>query len=264
MKVAFGVEYDGSRFCGWQRQRSGRTVQECVEQALSSVANSPLIVYCAGRTDTGVHATGQVIHAETNAVRSPRNWTLGANSNLPSDVSVRWAQIVHDDFHARFSATARTYRYVICNRVSRPGLWSQKVSFVHRDLDADSMGEAARSLVGKHDFSSFRAVGCQAATATRDIRRIDVRRVGEYIVLEIEANAFLQHMVRNIVGTLLEVGNGRKSIAFVREALEARNRSAAGMTASPDGLYLTAVTYPPRFAIGPTNTPPGVTFPFEL
>ncbi len=249
MKVAFGVEYDGSQFVGWQRQKTGRTIQACVEQALSRVANTPLKVYCAGRTDTGVHATGQVIHIETGAERSSRSWTLGANSNLPADVSVRWAHEVDDNFHARFSAIGRTYRYIICNRMARPGLWSNKVTFVYRQLDADKMAQAASCLIGKHDFSSFRAAGCQAPHAIREVRRIDVQRTGEFVTIVIEANAFLQHMVRNIVGTLLCVGDGRRQLGWVAQVLGARDRTSGGVTAPAEGLYLSAVTYPDQFGL---------------
>jgi tRNA pseudouridine38-40 synthase len=255
MKVAFGVEYDGSKFFGWQRQTSVRTVQQCVEEALSRVADSQLKVYCAGRTDTGVHATGQVIHVETGAQRTTRSWVLGANSNLPHDVSILWAQPVEESFHARFSAIDRAYRYVICNRVARPGLWSAKVSFVFQPLNADRMREAAQHLLGRHDFSSFRAAGCQAAHPIREVRRIDVRRQGHFVTVDVEANAFLQHMVRNIVGTLIAVGDGRETPNHMATVLNARSRVAAGQTAAPDGLYLTEVSYPSRFDLpqAPTN-----------
>ncbi len=261
MKIAFGVEYDGSRFSGWQRQTRARNVQACVEEALTHVADSPLKVYCAGRTDAGVHASGQVIHIETLARRSARSWTLGANANLPADVSMLWAQNVDEDFHARFSATGRTYRYVICNRSPRPGLWSKKVSFVPRPLDVDRMSWAAECLVGEHDFSSFRAAGCQARHAIRVVRRVDLQRAGEFIIVTIEANAFVQHMVRNIVGTLLPVGEGSRSPDWVEQVLGARDRSVAGVTASPDGLYLIKVAYPDRFGI---PRPPQSTGPWSL
>lgn len=249
MKVAFGVEYDGSRFFGWQRQADARTVQACVEEALSRVADAPLKVCCAGRTDTGVHAGGQVIHIEPHARRPLRSWMLGANANLPCDVSVLWAREVDEGFHARFSATSRTYQYVICNRTARPGLWANKVSFVHRPLDIALMAQAAQCLVGEHDFSSFRAAGCQARHAIRVVRRIDIRCAGEFVVVTIEANAFVQHMVRNIVGTLLPVGDGREPPGWVEQVLGARDRVAAGVTAPPEGLYLTAVAYPDRFGL---------------
>ncbi len=211
--------------------------------------NEQLKVYCAGRTDTGVHASGQVIHVDTEAVRTSRSWILGANTNLPRDVSVQWAQAVDDDFHARFSATGRPYRSVICNRVSRPGLWAKKASFVYRPIDAALMSQAARCLIGKHDFSSFRAAGCQAPNAIREVRRIDVRRVGEFVIVTIEANAFLQHMVRNIVGALLPVGDGRASPDSVERVLDAHDRVAGGVTAPSDGLYLTEVSYPGHFGL---------------
>lgn len=249
MKVAFGVEYDGSRFSGWQRQRYARNVQTCIEEALSRVADSPLKVYCAGRTDAGVHASGQVIHIDTRVRRSARSWTLGANANLPADISVLWARDLDEDFHARFSATGRTYRYVICNRVARPGLWSKKVTFIPRPLDSERMSRAAECLIGEHDFSSFRAAGCQARHAIREVRRIDLRRAGEFVIVAIEANAFIQHMVRNIVGTLLPVGYGSRSLEWVEQVLGARDRTVAGATAPPDGLYLTAVAYPDHFGV---------------
>lgn len=250
MKVAFGVEYDGSKFCGWQRQMAAvRTVQACVEKALSRVADSQVKVYCAGRTDAGVHASGQVIHIDTPARRSMRSWILGANTNLPSDVSVVWAQDVDEDFHARFTATSRTYQYVICNRPARPGLWASRVSFIYRPLDCVRMLHTAQCLVGKHDFSSFRAAGCQAQDPVRAVRRIDVRRAGDFVIITIEANAFLQHMVRNIVGTLLPIGDGSKSSRWFRHVLDARDRTVAGITASPNGLYLVAVGYPDRFGL---------------
>lgn len=249
MKVAFGVEYDGSKFVGWQRQTVGRTVQTCVEEALSTVANEPLKVYCAGRTDTGVHATGQVIHVETTVQRTPRSWILGTNSNLPSDISMQWAHAVHDDFHARFSATGRTYRYIICNRTARPGLWTGKISFVYRPLDAALMAQAAACLIGKHDFSSFRASGCQAPHPIREVRRVDIQRSGDFVTIVIEANAFLQHMVRNIVGTLLCVGDGRNPPGWVQQVLGACDRTAGGVTAPAGGLYLIDVAYPDHFGL---------------
>lgn len=255
MKVAFGVEYDGSQFVGWQRQNTGRTVQACVEEALSKVADSPVKVYCAGRTDTGVHATGQVIHVDTSAERTARSWVLGANSNLPTDVSIQWSHEVDDAFHARFSAVGRTYCYIICNRVARPALWSNKVTFIYRALDADLMAESSRCLIGKRDFSSFRAAGCQAPHAIRNVRRIDIQRTGEYVTIVIEANAFLQHMVRNIVGTLLRVGDGRSSPGWVEQVLGARDRTASGVTAPAGGLYLCAVTYPDQFGLPPPVAP---------
>lgn len=247
MKVACGVEYDGSRFHGWQQQIGVRTIQPYVEAALSKVANHPLRVCCAGRTDAGVHATGQVVHMETSAERSMRSWTLGANVNLPDDVSVLWARPVADTFDARFSAMSRTYRYIICNRLTRPGLWRGKVAWDLRPLDERKMAAAARSLIGEHDFSAFRAKGCQAKHPVRAIRRMDVTRSGDFVVIEVEANAFLLHMVRNVAGVLAAIGAGERDPDWAGQVLEGRDRAAGGVTAPPDGLYLTRVQYPVEY-----------------
>lgn len=249
MRIALGIEYDGSNFSGWQTQTQVRTIQPCVENALSQVAARPIKVYCAGRTDAGVHACGQVIHFETDAIRTPRAWTLGTNANLPPDVSVLWAQSVPDSFNARFSANARAYRYVIANRATRVALWTGKVAWECRPLSAEPMVRAARCLLGAHDFSSFRAAGCQAHHPVRTIRRIDVVRDQEHIVIDIEANAFLQHMVRNIVGALLEIGRGERAIEWMAELLRARDRTRGGTTAPPGGLYLMRVEYPANFQL---------------
>ena len=249
MKIALGIEYDGSRYSGWQRQRHASSVQAAVETALSRVADTPVTVLCAGRTDAGVHATGQVVHFETRVERPQRAWVLGVNANLPPAISVRWSRTVSDDFHARFSALSRTYRYIICNRTARPGLWAGKLGFVPYRLDANAMHDAAQTLLGEHDFSAFRAAGCQAKHPRRELTRITVERQGEFITLDVTANAFLQHMVRNIVGTLLEIGRGDKSVSWLNVVLHGRQRAAAGVTAAPDGLYLTHVAYPPRYAL---------------
>lgn len=249
MILALVVEYDGAGFRGWQRQTSGRTVQACVESALSRVANEPVQVICAGRTDSGVHALAQVVHFSTEVERPSHAWVLGANSNLPKDISVIWAGPLAADFHARFAATARQYQYLILNRRSRPGLWSKKVSFVHEALDAEMMHAGAQALLGKHDFTTFRGAGCQARTAVREIRQITVARDGEFVRVTVEANAFLLHMVRNIVGVLLEVGQTKQPPQWVSEALRAKDRRAGGVTAAPDGLYLSGVRYPSRFEI---------------
>ena len=244
MRIALGIEYDGADFCGWQTQRSGvRAIQPLVEAALARVAAHRVTVHCAGRTDSGVHATYQVVHFETEAQRSARSWILGANANLPPDVALLWALPVPDDFHARFSAHARSYDYVLSNRRTRPGLWRGKVSWECRALDVPAMGEAAQYLLGEHDFTSFRAQGCQAKHPIRTLHRCDVVMVEPCIVFRVEANAFLQHMVRNVVGTLLEVGLGGQPPAWVGAVLAARDRRQAGVTAPPDGLYLTGVRY---------------------
>lgn len=244
LRIALGVEYDGSRFKGFQRQRQKPTVQEVLEEALLNVAHHPVRIHCAGRTDTGVHAICQVSHFETSAERNERAWVLGCNTNLPDGVSVRWARVVDNDFHARFSARARRYRYRILNRWIRPGLLAGRVAWERRRLDAEAMHEAAQHLIGEHDFSSFRALGCQAGHAHRFVRSIDVWREADEVLLDITANAFLYHMVRNIAGTLIEVGCGDRPPAWLAEVLSAKDRTVAGVTAPPEGLYFTGVEYP--------------------
>ncbi len=243
-RIAFGLEYDGSRFRGFQRQQQRPTVQEELEDALGDVADHPVTVHCAGRTDTGVHAACQVIHIETDSIRSERAWVLGANSNLPDAVAVRWARFVDDRFHARFSARGRHYRYRILNRWIRPGLHAGRVAWERRPLDAERMHDAAQTLVGEHDFSSFRALGCQARHAVRELKRITVRRSDDEVVLDVSANAFLYHMVRNIAGTLIAIGCGDRSVEWIGEVLQARKRSRAGVTAPAEGLYFMGVDYP--------------------
>ncbi len=249
MRIALGIEYDGSAFCGWQSQKGVRTVQACVERAAAKVADRPVNVVCAGRTDTGVHALGQVVHFDTDAVRSERSWTLGINSNLPRDVSVTWARQVAEDFHARFEARLRSYRYVILHRHTRTSLLRDRVCWVHAPLALEPMRNAAELLVGEHDFSSFRAVACQAKHPVRTVHRLDVSRSGDFYYIDIQANAFLHHMVRNIAGTLIAVGKGDKSVAWVAEVLAARDRRVGGVTAVPGGLYLAEVQYPSDYAI---------------
>jgi len=250
MRIAMGIEYDGSDFHGWQVQESGlRTVQEVLEQAVSRVADHPLIVHCAGRTDAGVHALGQVIHFETGACRPMRAWVLGCNVSLPPDVSVGWARPVEDDFHARFSATGRHYRYDILNRPTRSALQRSRALWSHRPLDEGRMQEAALDLVGTHDFSSYRALGCQAHSPVRTLHYLEVRRQGERIAIELGANAFLHHMVRNIVGVLMAIGRGERPPTWAREILELRDRTRGGVTAPPQGLYLSQVDYPAHFGL---------------
>ncbi|AZG36813.1 MAG: tRNA pseudouridine(38-40) synthase TruA [Shewanella psychromarinicola] len=256
MRVALGIEYDGSGFCGWQRQLDVDSVQAQLEKALSYVANEPIKVLCAGRTDTGVHATGQVVHFDTNVQRPMTAWTLGVNANLPDSIAVRWMKEVDDSFHARYSATARRYRYVIYNHQLRPGILASGVSHYHGDIDETLMHQAAQLLVGKHDFTSFRALHCQAKTPCRDVHQVNVTRQGMYVLVDIQANAFLHHMVRNIVGSLLQIGLGNQSIEWITELLALKNRTQAAATAKPNGLYLVDVTYPeqhqlPRLALGP-------------
>lgn len=255
-RIALGVEYDGSQFYGWQRQAEVDSVQAQLEQALSKVANEPILVQCAGRTDAGVHATGQIVHFDTLAARQLGAWTLGVNAQLPDNIAVRWAQIVDEDFHARFSATARRYRYIIYNHNLRPGILRQGISHYHGDIDENKMHQAAQFLLGEQDFSSFRAVHCQSKTPFRNVHQVNVTRQGMYIVFDIQANAFLHHMVRNIVGSLLEVGLGNKPLNWIKELLDCRDRTQAAATAKPHGLYLVDVTYPekyqlPKLPLGP-------------
>jgi tRNA pseudouridine38-40 synthase len=255
MRLALGLEYDGRAYAGWQHQGHSRAVQTVVEEALAKVADHPLRVTAAGRTDSGVHATLQVIHFDTEVVRSARGWMLGTNSNLPPDVSVQWVVPVPDEFSARRSALARTYRYLIDNRLARPALSHGRATWERRPLDAARMHEAAQVLLGEHDFSAFRALSCQARSARRRIALLRVWREGELVLFEIRANAFLHHMVRNIAGSLLAIGAGEQPVAWLGELLAARDRAVAGATARPDGLYLTDVEYPAAFGL-PRGRPP--------
>lgn len=250
-RIALAVEYNGSAYNGWQAQKNPvvKTVQSCLEKALSFVADHPVKVHCAGRTDSGVHASNQIVHFETNVVRSEKAWTFGANSNLPMDIAVNWAAAVPDDFHARFSATARTYRYLICNSAVKPALAYSQLTWVKPQLDSDVMHQEAQCLVGKHDFSSFRGAGCQANTPFRDVKKIDCISVGNLVIIEITANAFLLHMVRNIAGVLIAVGSGESERGWTREVLEGRDRKLGSVTAHPDGLYLVSVSYPDSFGL---------------
>lgn len=250
MRIALGVEYDGRSFHGWQLQQQGvRTVQGELEQAISIVADHPVRVYCAGRTDTGVHGIGQVVHFETDAVRAPRNWILGCNVNSPIDLNVRWAKQVDIAFHARFSATGRTYRYLILNRSTRSALMSGRATWIHKPLDVERMQAACTALLGEHDFSSYRAIGCQAKSPVRNVRALQVRRSGNFIELVVSADGFLHHMVRNIAGVLIAIGAGEQDIEWAAEILEFRDRTRGGVTAAPDGLYFEHVDYPAEFAI---------------
>lgn len=263
MRLALAIEYDGSAYNGWQRQTTGLGVQERVERALTRVANHPVEVVCAGRTDTGVHASHQVIHFDTTSTRTSRGWLLGANSLLPEDVSVCWVAPVRDDFHARFSAVSRTYRYLILNRLVRPALFRQRAWWVYDKIDDEPMRVAAAYLLGEHDFSAFRAAGCQAATAVRELRALDVRRQGDWISVTVRANAFLQHMVRNVVGQLLEVGRGDCPPAHLLAVLESCDRRKAGISAPAQGLTLVHVEYPPEFELPERSIPellPGTGF----
>ncbi len=253
MRIAAGIEYNGLPYCGWQWQDHSPSVQQEVEQALSIVADHEVKVVCAGRTDTGVHATGQVIHFDTEAERSDWSWLRGTNSNLPRSVGVLWVKPVPDEFHARFSAIRRAYRYIINNRRERPVILDGQVTWQFKPLDVLRMQAAATFLLGQHDFSSYRAAGCQAKSPVREIYKLTLTRQADMIFLDIEANAFLQHMVRNIAGVLMTIGAGEAEIGWSKEVLEHQDRRLGGITASPAGLYLTQVHYPERFRV-PVNT----------
>ncbi len=249
MRIALGVEYHGAGLVGFQSQREGASVQGALEVALSRVADHPVCVVCAGRTDAGVHALAQVVHFDTRAERRPRGWVLGANVHLPRAIAVQWAQVVPDDFHARYSALARHYRYLIQNRWVRPALDDGRVCWEHRPLDAARMHGAAQYLLGEHDFTSFRAQACQAKHAVRRVLRLTVTRSGERVAIDISANAFLHHMVRNIAGVLITIGSGEQAPEWAREVLSRRDRTQGGVTAPAAGLYFMGVNYPPRFGL---------------
>jgi tRNA pseudouridine38-40 synthase len=248
-RIALGIEYDGTAFAGWQTQLHATGIQSVVEEALAHVADHPLAVTAAGRTDAGVHATAQVVHFDTAVERSERAWVLGANTHLRPDVSVLWARVMPAEFHARFSAVARSYRYVIRNRAARPSLDRHRACWVREPLQADLMHEAAQTLTGSHDFSSFRAAECQSHSPVRNLESIDVKRREDVVTIDVTANAFLHHMVRNIAGVLIAVGKGKQPPTWVREVLDLKDRRLGGVTAPPDGLYLVSVRYPAVFAL---------------
>lgn len=247
MRIALGIEYDGSDFSGWQYQSHSPSVQDCLEQALSKVADQPVRVMCAGRTDTGVHALGQVVHFDTEVQRDLRAWTLGANANLPKQVVVLWAQHVDDDFHARFSAHRRRYRYVIFNRPIRPTFLANRVAWEFRPLDVQRMQRASQHLLGEHDFSAYRAAGCQSKTPMREVTALQVQRKDDLVLIDIEANAFLHHMVRNIAGVLMTIGAGEQPVDWSHTVLISKDRCSAGTTAPAAGLYFVEVDYRPAY-----------------
>jgi len=249
MRVALGIEYDGSAYNGWQRQETGIGVQTLVEAAISMVADEPLDIVCAGRTDTGVHATAQVIHFDCQADRTRREWLLGANANLPDDINATWATLVDDDFHARFSATSRTYRYLVLNRPVRSALYRNRAWRVTEPLNEHTMQQAGGYLLGEHDFSAFRAAGCRASTPHRHLISLRVSRSGDWLAITVTGNAFLRRMVRNIVGMLVAVGKGDANPDWARSVLESCDRSQGGVAAPPHGLTLTSVEYPDQFGI---------------
>jgi tRNA pseudouridine38-40 synthase len=248
-RVAAIVEYDGTDFSGWQSQAHSVSLQDAVQDAVGFVAGHPVVTICAGRTDAGVHATGQVIHFDTVAVRTPRAWVLGVNTKLPPAIALQWAGEVAAGFHARHAAIRRIYRYIILNRSARSALQRTRTAWIHRSLDAGAMHSAAQALIGEHDFSAFRSIECQSKTPVRKIERIEVQRTGDTVWLEIEANAYLHHMVRNIVGTLLEVQREPDPAAAMARILAGGERRQAGVTAPAAGLYLWRVEYPAVFGI---------------
>jgi tRNA pseudouridine38-40 synthase len=255
MRIALGVEYNGSEFYGWQQQRDQvLTIQNALQTALSKVANEPIQLFCAGRTDAHVHATGQVVHFDTNAKRHIDAWIWGTNSYLPPAIVIRWAQAVDYSFHARFTALARRYTYVIYNHPIRPGILTHRVGWYYYPLDIARIDQAGQYLLGEQDFSSFRASQCNSKTPMRSVTYFNVERKGAFVLITIEANAFLHHMVRNIVGVLFKIGAGRQEPQWMQQVLLAKKREAAAETASPYGLYLTAVKYPEPY-IFPVSDP---------
>lgn len=261
MRIALGLEYDGSRYSGWQSQSHRNTVQDTLEAALARIAGTFVRVSCAGRTDAGVHAAAQVVHFDAPADRPLNAWVRGTNAHLPDEVAVRWARAVPDEFHARFSALSRSYRYVLCNHAVRPALLHGRVGWFHLPLDLEAMRAAAATLVGKHDFSAFRAAQCQAKSPVKQLHRVDVSRRSDCFTFEFSADAFLQHMVRNMVGALVAVGKGRNEPNWVAMLLQNRDRKLAAPTFSPAGLYLQGIEYDARWQL-PMNG--RIIAPFEL
>jgi len=253
VRVGLGLEYDGRHFCGWQTQPSGCAVQDVLELALQQIAGEPISVASAGRTDTGVHALAQVAHFDTTAQRPESAWVRGVNALLPPSVAVRWAREVAPTFHARFAAQARRYRYLLLNRPTRPGLAAGRAGWFHAPLELERMQQAANYLIGEHDFSAFRAAECQAKTPVRTLTALSIQRQNDYIIFDLRANAFLHHMVRNIVGALVYVGKGKYPPEWVAELLQGRDRKIAAPTFAPDGLYLSGVEYEAHWGIPPLD-----------
>ncbi len=254
IRVALGVEYDGSEFFGWQSQADGHTVQDVLQAALSSIADEKIAVIAAGRTDTGVHALEQVVHFDTNTARPLSAWVRGVNALLPKSIVVLWAHAVPEEFHARFSAQARSYRYLLINRPVRSAVRHGKVGWFHAPLDIEKMREAALHLLGEHDFSAFRAAECQAKSPVKNLFQLDINRQDDKLVFDLTAGAFLHHMVRNIVGCLVYVGKGKYPPGWMKEVLESRDRKHAAPTFAPDGLYLRCITYDAKWGL-PTAFP---------
>ncbi|MFA7496841.1 MAG: tRNA pseudouridine(38-40) synthase TruA [Acidithiobacillus sp.] len=249
VRWALGVEYDGNGFCGWQRQLGQPSVQQSLEDALSRLANAPVTVIVAGRTDTGVHALCQVVHFDAPVQRSAQSWLRATNTYLPEGVALRWVQPVPEHFHARFSATARRYRYVILNRRDKSALWRHHTAWVYSPLQIAPMQAAAKMLLGTHDFSAFRASSCQANSPVRTLYHLELRQRGDLIAIDAEANGFLHHMVRNLAGVLIAIGRGDYPPEWAAAVLASRDRCQAGITAPPGGLYFVAPRYPAEFAL---------------
>ncbi|MXS79447.1 tRNA pseudouridine38-40 synthase [Nitrosomonas eutropha] len=253
MKIVLILEYDGRGYCGWQKQPDRISVQSRLESALSRIASSQIQVVAAGRTDAGVHALCQVVHFETHVIRPLTAWVRGANALLPDDISVLWASEVNDDFHARFSATERTYLYYLLSRPARPGIFQEKTGWTHYSLDLEKMQTAARFLIGEYDFSAFRSAECQAKNAIRKLIRLDISQSEQFFVFEFCANAFLHHMVRNILGALIYIGQGKHPPEWMQVLLGKRDRTLAAPTFAPDGLYLAGVRYDARWNLPTFN-----------
>ena len=249
MRIAIGVEYDGLPYCGWQSQAEGGTVQDTLQRALSQIAGETISIIAAGRTDTGVHALEQVVHFDTRAERPLTAWVRGVNALLPDSIAVRWAHPVPDEFHARFSAHGRSYRYLLINRPVRSAIHAGKAGWFHLPLDVAAMQDAAQCLLGEHDFSAFRASECQAKSPIKHLRQLEIRREGEMLIFDLSADAFLHHMVRNIVGCLVYIGKGKHPSEWLAEILGGRERRFAAPTFAPDGLYLRRVQYEAKWKL---------------
>ncbi len=265
-KIVASIEYDGAKYSGWQKQNSPfqETVQGKLEAALSKIADNAIKTYCAGRTDAGVHATTQVVHFETRIDRGVKAWEVGTNSFLPPSIRVIWSKPVKNEFHARFSAEARRYHYIIQERKTKSAVLAGKITQSRVQLNSEAMNLAATSLIGEQDFSAFRAAGCQSKTPFRNVISAKIVRQGTFLVFDIKANAFLQHMVRNIVGALLEIGREERKPSWLGELLEGRDRSLGAITAPPDGLYLVGVQYPEEFTIPSGYVEPPFLTPIPL
>ena len=256
MRYALGIEYSGSAYCGWQWQPHCDSIQQRLEAAVGFVADHEISLVCAGRTDAGVHAIEQVAHFDSRSERTARAWLMGSNCRLPPDIRVVWATPVDDEFHARFSAQARVYRYIIINSAVPSAIFHDRASWEFRALDHEAMNEAARLLIGEHDFSSFRAVGCQAKSTRREVQEISVQRRGDLVILDVRANAFLYHMVRNIAGSLIAVGSGQRDRAWFERVFAARDRNLAAPTAPAGGLYFLKACYDPPYELPITGKKP--------